>query len=326
MIQRRTDAEIVTFIAKEIAPAIEQNQKTLFLNWPVISRWFGMSIIFVILFWQFPRFPSLMQLEPGLERLIRFGLLTPAGLAFVGGITAIFRGVGLRGRARRTLQRELKTSAAEFLFPDLKFNAAPAFPVAVYRASSLFPMNYDRGYAGSQFEGTYSGIRFSMVDVHTQKESSDSDGDTSVSDIWKGILVLVEPVGPRAELTIVQGHPTGTFVGKLLHKIQSTFRPLKVVNLADPDFEKEFACESVNPGAAGALLTPERRKRLIALREEWGPDLRVSFFDDQAVFALPSAWSLLGKDFDLEKPGQSLNTLDTTVRAILEIVAYLAKA
>lgn len=193
---------------------------------------------------------------------------------------------------------------------SLRHDSERGIDAATFVATELFAEAPDRYSSEDLIEGTFGKTFLRLAEVNAEKRqtTTDSKGNTrtTYTKIFRGILFIADFnkhfqgrtfVFPDVAENLLGGF--GRFFQKLGGRVETD-----LIRLEDPAFESAFAVYATDGIEARYLLSASLMQRLLALREQFGRELRVAFKESSIVIALPRSAGFL-------EPAMSTPTSDT---------------
>src|SRR5690606_28612315 len=151
------------------------------------------------------------------------------------------------------------------------------------------------------YEDSFSGVvgatsfRFSEVHAEYKTTTTDSKGNTRTQwhTICRGIFFVADLNKHFQGQTFVLPDTAEPALGGCSRGLQSLSsaidsRPGELVQMEDPTFERLFAVYSTDQVEARYILSPSLMERLVALRNDVGDKMAVSFVDSCIFIAIPT--------------------------------------
>ncbi|MCF6220606.1 MAG: DUF3137 domain-containing protein [Robiginitomaculum sp.] len=210
---------------------------------------------------------------------LRFGIFLVS--LFVGAV-GILAGWGVSYAMLTKLKGETKQflmgNICEFLGWDFQVDKFDPPNLSLYKTNKLLP-SWDRVNFEDRMSGTVDGVEFTFCEAHLERESRDSDGDTTWTTVFRGILMEVGFHRDFLGRTVVL-RDAGIFNFKKK-------AGMKKVGLASPKFEKIFEAYSTDQVESRYLLTPVFMQKLVDLETSVsGKKIRFGFLEDKLHIAV----------------------------------------
>ena len=200
---------------------------------------------------------------------------------FIGGHKAAYRSV---------YKNEVIGGMARLIHAGVNYAPTQGIPERRFKEAGLYNTNIDRYDCEDLFFGQVgkTGIMFSEIFAQEKKTRTDSDGDTQTEwiTIFKGLFFIADfNKNFRSWLTIQPDFAEKNF-GWFGRKIQGFSSNL--IRLESPDFEKAFVVHGGDQVEARYILTPDMQERLLALRNRYGADIRLSLQNSELNLSIPN--------------------------------------
>lgn len=257
-----------------------------------------------------------------------FGLLHPLSLAIVIGFIVIssitYRSM-THGYAKDFKERII-TPMIGAIDPHLLYN--PDFMVSqhLFERSELFKHSIDR-YSGNDYvKGTIEGVPLEFSDVHAEYQTRDSKGRTQWHTLFRGLFLVAEfNKNFKSKTVIIPDLAEKTFgdlIGGWLQSINLSRD--KVIQLDDPEFEKQFVVYGNDPIEARYILTHSMMQRIVDFQKKIPHPLFISFVQNHIHVAIntgkdlfePSVFTSL---LEYKQAMEYVNTLHYTIGLIEEL-------
>jgi hypothetical protein len=199
---------------------------------------------------------------------------------------------------RRHFKGEVLSRLVALVDPGLSYAAEAGIDRETFRASGIYRRGIDRYRCEDMFVGAVGATAFSFSEVHAEYKTTttDSKGRTRTTwhTIFKGIFFVADFnkhfqgqtfVLPDTAESAMGGF--GRWFQELGGKLDG--RPGELVSLESPEFERLFVVHSTDQVEARYILSPSLMERLVALRNEVGAGLAVSFVNSCIYIAIPSS-------------------------------------
>lgn len=162
-----------------------------------------------------------------------------------------------------------------------------------YRASELFTSTIDRYHIEDTIYGKVGETDLMLSEMHTEYKttSTDSKGQTTTHwhTIFKGIFISADFHKEFRGSTFVRAdvaEKTFGVMGRLLQK--PVFSSLQLVQLEDPDFEREFVVKASNQVEARFILSTSMMQRMVELKKKFACHVEFSFLHSRMFIAIPT--------------------------------------
>lgn len=210
---------------------------------------------------------------------LRFGSLIAAGVLTLIGTGAGFGiSYSMLNKIRGETKQFLMENICDFLGWSFQVDKFDPPNLALYKTNKLLP-SWDRVNFEDQMSGNVGGAEFSFCEAHLEHRSTDRDGKTTWTTVFRGILMEVDFHRDFLGRTVVL-RDAGIFNFKKK-------AGMKKVGLVDPKFEKIFEAYSTDQVESRYLLTPVFMQKLIDLEASVsGKKIRFGFLEDKLHIAV----------------------------------------
>ncbi|MDR6786005.1 hypothetical protein ABIE26_004525 [Pedobacter africanus] len=214
-----------------------------------------------------------------------------AGFIFLGKSNTKF------GYYRHGFKQRVVAMALKEIDESLQIDYATGLSEADFIYSRLFTMEPDRYSSEDQIWGTAGKTKFSFSELHAEYKTvtqTKNGRQEHWHTILKGIVFNADFNKHFNGLTVVRPKDIGTALGAWVAKAMPIFSTSgrELVQLENPDFEKEFVTYSTDQVEARYILTPALMERLCALNARCSYTISVSFIGSGVFIAFP-----LNKDY-----------------------------
>ncbi len=188
-----------------------------------------------------------------------------------------------------------------------------------YHRSELFPKKPDRERLEDTIYGRIGETDLAISEIHTEYEETTRDKDgkekTSWHTIFKGLFISADFHKDFRGKTLVRSDVAEKYFGQFARFVQKPiFSSLELVQLEDPEFEREFVVHSNDQIEARYILSPALMQRMLELKHRFAEKVEFSFLNSRVYIAISTS-----RNFFEPKLGQSLNDPET-VEGFLEQV------
>jgi hypothetical protein len=201
-------------------------------------------------------------------------------------------------------KREIHAAILRHFSPDLRYDADRGITLAEFRSCQLFNDRIDRFRSQDLVSGIYGKTRLRFSRLHAEErhtERTNNGTRTYYTTIFEGILFIADFNKEFRGRTYVRtDHAERLFgnFGRFFQKL--TFSAEKLVQLENPEFEKEFAVYTGDQVEARYILTPALMERLLAVKQRFQTETQFAFHDSTVTVAI--AGHNLLSDPDFAKP------------------------
>ena len=177
--------------------------------------------------------------------------------------------------------------------PNLRHDSASGIGSDTFRGTELFTTSPDRYTSEDLIQGTFGKTYLQLAEVHAEERrtTKDSKGHTKTTyvTIFRGLLLIADFnkhfQGRTFVFPDVAESLFGDF-GRFFQKLGGRSET-GLIRLEDPEFEEAFAIYSTDEIEARYILSSALMRRLLAMRERFGRDLRIAFKESSVVIAVP---------------------------------------
>lgn len=186
-----------------------------------------------------------------------------------------------------------------------------------YQHSELFTTEPDRETIEDSIFARIGQTDLKVSELHTEykQTTTDSDGKTQTKwhTIFKGVFISADFHKDFRGKTFVRCDVAEKNFGRFARMLQKPiFSDLQLVQLEDPDFEREFKVQSTDQIEARYILSPSLMRRMFELKERFGSEVEFSFLRSRVHIAISTSRNFfeprLGKS--LEDPATLRESLD----------------
>lgn len=191
--------------------------------------------------------------------------------------------------------------------------------LAEYRRSELFPQEPDREHVEDSIFARLGATDLALAELHTEYEevSHDKDGkrESKWHTIFRGLFISADFHKDFRGQTFVRSDVAEKYFGQFARFVQKPlFSRLELVQLEDPEFEREFVVHSSDQIEARYILTPALMQRMLELKRKFAAQVEFAFLHSRVYVAI-------SKDKDFFEPQLSQSLSDATaLRGFLEQV------
>lgn len=161
-------------------------------------------------------------------------------------------------------KENLVRSVLSEVFTDMTFTPSAGIAESVVYGTGMVRQG-DIFSSNDLITGTYNGVAFSQSDVHIEEESTDSEGHTTTTTLFRGRWMIFEFNKEfRCELQVVSRWFSASRRKGLFARKENRMQRLEFEN---EQFNKEFHVYGQNQEEAFYLLTPHMMESLLRLRQ-----------------------------------------------------------
>ena len=185
-------------------------------------------------------------------------------------------------------------------FTDLQYSHELGIDKGVLNATQMINTG-DRYHSNDLTTGKYKNVAFTQADVHIETESTDSDGNTTYTTIFRGRFMIFEfPKKFNFRLEVVS-----KFFGakRVPEKDPQTGRKFEKFEVESPDFNKKFKIYAEDGFEAFYLLDPAFIDSIEKLGNTYQKKMVLGFIDNKLYVGLND-----GKDsFEPPQPFKAID-------------------
>ncbi|MCB0737079.1 MAG: DUF3137 domain-containing protein [Bacteroidetes bacterium] len=237
-----------------------------------------------------------------------FGL---AFITFIIGIVLILTNNKRTKKFKLTYKQKVVGQIIKSLEPHWRYLAERHIAARVFDKSQLSSRSYDRFHGDDLIVGQIDKTAFECCEIHTEykTESTDSNGhkSTSYHTIFQGLFFHADFNKEFNGITRILPD-TAEKLGWLGKWTQKTFGGKQLVQLEDPEFEREFVVFSTDQIEARYILTPAMMEAMVKVKKSIGKRVAFSLVDTRLYSTIhfgkplfePSIWKT-NDDFEQVK-------------------------
>jgi hypothetical protein len=174
---------------------------------------------------------------------------------------------------------------------DIVYEPTGYLHLEEYMASLLYPRDVDRHKGEDLLHGRVGATEVRMSELHTEYKttSTDSKGRTRTSwhTIFKGLFVSADFHKHFNGQTFVRSDIAEKGLGSLGRFFQKpVFGGSELIQLEDPDFEREFKVTSTDQVEARYILSTSMMRRMLDLKAKFAAPVEFSFIDSRMYIAI----------------------------------------
>lgn len=229
------------------------------------------------------------------------GFVIPGAVAGAGLLIAGFIFLGKSntkfGYYRHGFKQRVVAMALKEIDESLQIDYTSGLSEEDFIYSRLFTMEPDRYSSEDQIWGTAGKTKFAFSELHAEYKTvtqTKNGRQEHWHTILKGIVFNADFNKHFNGITVVRPKDIGAALGAWVAKAMPIFSTSgrELVQLENPDFEKEFVTYSTDQVEARYILTPALMERLCALNARCSYTISVSFIGSSVFIAFP-----LNKDY-----------------------------
>lgn len=205
------------------------------------------------------------------------------------------------------IERNLKN-----IFTDLKYTHQDGISSSLLKSTGM--INTGDVYSSNDLTiAKYKNIGFVQADAHIQTESTDSDGNTTYTTIFKGRFMIFEfPKKFNFKLELI-GKRFGAY--RIPSKDQNTGRKMVKIETESPEFQHFYKVFGQDGFETFYILDPAFIVKLQDIAEHYKRKVLLGFYDNKMLVALND-----GKDsFEPPKPYKPINEQIETEKVAKDI-------
>ena len=215
-------------------------------------------------------------------------LFVVIGGTVIGGIAFAFIGKGYK----REFKRRIIPKIVKFVEPGLSYNPEDTIDQSTFKSSKLFTQGIDR-YSGEDLvQGRLdkTNVVFSEVHAEYKTTTTDSKGRTQTHwhTIFRGLFFIADFNKHFRGQTLVLPDSAEKMFGGFGKMLQSwnVGRP-DLVNLEDPEFEREFVVYGNDQIEARYILSTSLMRRILDFKNKADSNIYLSFTGSKVYVAIP---------------------------------------
>lgn len=310
----KSTSELTDFYYKELYPSLSELEETRKRIVSQLKFYGGMGIVvfLIVALWMGKNFGFLHPLMMA----IAIGFIVLASTtyrAMTSGYTKDFK-------------ERIITPMISSIDSDLLYN--PNFMVSqhLFERSELFKHSIDR-YSGNDYvKGSIDDVPLEFSDLHAEYQTRDSKGRTQWHTLFKGLFLVAAFNKNFKSKTVVlpdlAEKAFGDLIGGWLQSMNLSRD--KVIQLDNPEFEKQFVVYGNDPIEARYILTHSMMERIFNFQKKISYPLCISFVQNHIHVAIntgkdlfePSVFTSL---LEYKQAMEYVNTLHYTIGLIEEL-------
>lgn len=211
------------------------------------------------------------------------------------------------------------------LSKDLNYFPNKGFTEEEFKFSKIYTRDSDRYKTEDLIEGTIDKTSLKFAEVHSEYKSTDKDGNTSWHTIFRGIYYKSDfHKNFKGETYILTDYSEKTIfkgIGKFFQR-KNFMRP-DLVQLEDPEFEKEFVVYSTDQIEARYILSLSVMSKLTEFKKQV-KDVQLSFINNYMYLTISNKTDLFEPNyFSSEKDKKDLKLYYKYLSLVIGIVEEL---
>ena len=230
--------------------------------------------------------------------VVSFAVMSSAGIAgifvaIIGVIILLFIYNGMVGdgvqKFRSSYKHKVISEIAQCIEPSIVYQPDHGISQSSFVDVGHYSNRIDRYKTEDHFSGQVGDTSLSFAEVHAQYKttSTDSNGKTRTTwhTLFKGVMFTADfHKNFNTWVTIKPDRESSLFgwVGTKMQKLSRSH-----IRMEDPDFEENFKVNAGDDQEARYILTPDMQQRLLAVKEEYGSGIIISFQRGCAYLTVP---------------------------------------
>lgn len=258
-----------------------------------------------------------------LSQVWLFGILISIGAVIIGSLAfpdfgakffMLFlmglAGLGLTFEQHRRVKKKFKFEFKQEIIsklittynPSLEYRPQDRISDAVFIGSKMFSRKPHDIVGEDMIVGKYGDTDFKMSELRATYETTDSDGDSTTNEIFKGIFLVADFHKYFHSETIIIPETGWKAVG--LNK--KKYKGAALIEMEDPIFEKRFRVFTTNDQDARYILSPSMMERICKLQNKFRDDIWISFRGDSMNIAINTSRDFFEHDLNTPLNDKSL--------------------
>jgi hypothetical protein len=209
-------------------------------------------------------------------------------------------------------KEQVITSIINSYDKELRYNPTSGITRDVYRTAKF--EYFDRYHTEDLIVGKIQGYEFALADVHTEKESTDSDGNTTYTTIFRGPVAVLELNKLTDLMLYISDNQLKLFKGQY-------------VELDNQAFEEKYDVFSNDDVVAMRILTPTITTKILEMHDKYGFFFEIKLINGLLFFRFHSDTLFEPSPGNIEKEATDIafyfNMLDGMKAIMNEIVKIL---
>ena len=211
-----------------------------------------------------------------------------AGLA---ALLVYYSQVTCQNQLRQEYKCKLVPPLLKSMAPELRYSPGGHISVEEFKRGYLFHNRPDRFKGEDLIEGKLGDTRLRMSELHAQERHVRHNGKTttvSYETFFKGLYMIADFHKSFQGRTMVLPDQAEKLLGGLLGRTLQkwNFGREALVELEDPEFEREFVVYSTDQIESRYLLSTAMMRRILELKQRSGCMLLLAFSDNSVHLAL----------------------------------------
>jgi len=307
-------SELTDFYYKELYPQLSELEKTRI---DILSQMKFYGVIGAVIF-------IVVTLWIGK----RFGIFSPFTMILLIGTVALggFIYKMLVRDYTKDFKERIISPLIQAIDPHLSYTPYLFLPRHLFERSGLFNHSIDRYGGNDCVKGSVQNIPLEFSDVHAEYQTRDSKGRMQWHTLFRGLFLVAEFNKNFKSKTVVlpdlAEKTFGDLIGGWLQSINLSRD--KVIQLDDPEFEKQFVVYGNDPIEARYILSHSMMQRIVDFQKKISYPLFISFVQNHIHVAIntekdlfePSVFTSL---LQYKQAMEYVNTLHDTIGLIEEL-------
>ncbi len=307
-------SELTDFYYKELYPSLDGLEKARIQILSQLKWYGGMGLVFFLL--------------AAIWMGKNFGLFHPFSIAIAVGFMAI-AGMAYRFMIQgyaKDFKEKIISPLIGAIDPHLLYNPDFMLSQHLFERSQLFNHSVDR-YSGNDYvKGSIDGVPLEFSDVHAEYQTKDSKGRTQWHTLFRGLFLVAEFNKYFKSRTVIFPDIAEKTFGNLIGGwLQSkNFSHGDVIQLDDPQFEKQFVVYGNDPIEARYILSHSMMKRILEFQRKLDHPIFISFVHNHIHIAVGTKKDLFEPTvfhslLDYAKAMEYINMLRSTIGIVEEL-------
>lgn len=272
----KSTSELTDFYYKELYPSLQKLEESRKIIASRLKLYAGMGVAVALIA------AIAVGKNYGLFHPLMMGIAVGLGAA----ASLLYRSM-TQGYAEG-FKTQIITPLIKAIDSNLLYN--PDFMISrhLFERSNLFQHSIDR-YSGNDYvKGSIDGVPLEFSDIHAEYQTKDSKGRTQWHTLFRGLFLVAEFNKHFKSKTVILPDLAEKTFGNLIGGwLQPKNRSREsVIQLDDPEFEKEFVVYGNDPIEARYILTHSMMKRIVELQRKLDHPLFISFVHNHIHIAV----------------------------------------
>lgn len=189
---------------------------------------------------------------------------------------------------KRNFKQDIIANIVRFIDRNLEYFPGEKIGKELFSASKIFLRTADRYHGDDLVQGTIGQTAISFSELHAQYRTQDSKGRNQYKTLFRGIFFTSDFHKHFDGETIILPDTAEKMFGWLGKTLQNwnLARP-QLVNMEDPDFEREFVVYSTDQVEARYILSTALISRLLEFKLKTGKKISLSFVGNNMYMSIP---------------------------------------